>query len=106
MSYPIDRDIAVTDPETGETVDVFDWGTPVSYSTDPIEYWDEGIGHAVTGVGYVFSWAPDGSGPLPTNYYVVVHDNWASTPTNVAIPWLNWKCLFAVDPGSYEHLMS
>jgi hypothetical protein len=103
---PIDKDIAVTDPETGETIDVFAWGDQVPSSTDPVEYWDEDIGHAATGVGYVLNWDPDGSGPLPTSDYVIVHDNWASTPTNVAIPWLNWKCLFAVDPGSYEHLMS
>jgi hypothetical protein len=103
---PIDKDIAVSDPDTGQTVDVFDWGSPVNYSTDPVEDWDENIGHAVTGVGYILNWDPDGSGPLPTNDYVIVHDNWASTPTNVAIPWLNWKCLFAADPGSYEHLMS
>jgi hypothetical protein len=103
---PVDKDIAVTDPETGETIDVFAWGAPVNYSTDPVEYWDEGIGHAVTGVGYILNWDPDGSGPLPSDDYVIVHDNWASTPTNVAIPWLNWKCLFPVDPGSYEHLMS
>jgi hypothetical protein len=103
---PVDKDIAVTDPGTGETIDVFAWGSPVNYSTDPVEYWDEGIGHAVTAVGYILNWDPDGAGPLGSADYVIVHDNWASTPTNVAIPWLNWKCLFPVDPGSYEHLPS
>jgi hypothetical protein len=103
---PVDEDAAIIDPETGETIDLFAWGTPTNYSVDPVEYWDEGIGHAVTGVGYVLNWDPDGAGPLGAADYVIVHDNWSTTPENVAIPWLNWKCLFPVDPGSYEHLAS
>jgi Divergent InlB B-repeat domain len=99
---PVSTGINVTDPQTGETISVFTWGTPVSYSTDPVEYWEPDIGHAVTGVGYILNWNPGGS--APEGDYVIVHDNWASTPENVAIPWQNWKCLFAVDPGSYEHL--
>jgi hypothetical protein len=99
---PVDEDIAVIDPETGETIDVFSWGEQVPSSYDPEEYWDEGIGHAVTGVGYILDWDPDGSGPLGEEDYVIVHDNWPPTPINVAIPWANWNCLYAVDPGLDE----
>jgi len=44
-------------------------------------------GHTVLAVGYRMDCDPDGSGPLPLTDWVVVHDNWASTPTNVAVPW-------------------
>ena len=91
--------VNVTDPQTGETISAFGWGTPVNYSTDPPEAWEPTIGHAVTGVGYILNWDPDGAGPLPVTDYVIVHDNWAKTPENVAISWANWVCLFAVNPG-------
>jgi len=99
---PDDEDIAVVDPETGETIAVFSWGeqVPCSYYPDPEECWDDDIGHAVTGVGYILDWDPDGlGGPLGEEDYVIVHDNWAPT-NNIAIPWENWKCLYAVDPGA------
>lgn len=98
---PVDKDIAVTDPETGEAIDVFVWGDfmPGSLPPNPEEYWTYGdIGHAVTGVGYILAWDPDGAGPIPSADWVIVHDNWATTPENVAIPWANWMCLFAVSP--------
>ena len=90
----------VTDPETGETISVHDWDVPKYYSTDPIEFWDpyNDLGHAVTGVGYILQWDPDGAGPIPSADWVIVHDNWASTPENVAIPWAWWMCLFPVSP--------
>lgn len=100
---PVDKDIAVIDPKTGETIDVFVWGDsmPGSLPPNPEEYWTYGdIGHAVTGVGYILNWDPDGSGPIPSADWVIVHDNWATTPENVAIPWANWMCLQAVDPGA------
>jgi hypothetical protein len=94
------------DPETGETIDVFKWGLVQSDSgdPDPVENWnfaegEECIGHAVTGVGYILNWDPDGAGELPSNDYVIVHDNWATTPENVAIPWGNCNSLHAADPG-------
>jgi len=99
---PVDEDIAIVDPETGETIDVFSWGEWMPGSYDPEEYWDDDIGHAVTGVGYILDWDPDGSGPLGEEDYVIVHDNWGPTPKNIAIPWVNWKCLYAVDPGADE----
>jgi len=91
--------INYTDPESGETIDVFAWGDWVPCSYDPEECWDDDIGHAVTGVGYILNWDPDGAGPLPVDDYVIVHDNWPTTPRNVAIPWANWKSSHAADPG-------
>lgn len=99
---PEDKDIAVIDPATGETIDVFVWGgsIPGSLPPNPEEYWTYGdIGHAVTGVGYILAWDPDGAGPIPPADWVIVHDNWATTPENVAIPWANWMCLWHVNPG-------
>ncbi|MCK5557441.1 MAG: hypothetical protein KAJ01_03645, partial [Candidatus Hydrogenedentes bacterium] len=45
------------------------------------------IGHTVTAVGYLTNCDPDGTGPLPQMDWVIVHDGWATTPTNVAVPW-------------------
>jgi hypothetical protein len=99
---PVDEGIAFPDPETGETIDVFSWGEDLGFSQDPNpeEYWTDDIGHAVTGVGYILNWDPDGDGTefSPADY-VIVHDNWASTPENVAIPWANWKSNHSADPG-------
>jgi hypothetical protein len=91
--------VNLTDPQTGETISAANWGTPTSYHTDPDEAWSGDVGHAVTGVGYKLNWDPDGAGPLVPGDYVIVYDNWASTPKNIAIPWNHWKCLFAVNPG-------
>ena len=90
-----------TDPQTGETISAHAWGTNYgqSYPPDPEEYWYDDIGHAVTGVGYKLNWDPDGSGSLPLGDYVIVYDNWGTTPKNIAIQWANWMCLFAVDPS-------
>lgn len=98
---PTDKAMNYTDPETGETISVFTWGGYVSSSLPPAppEYWTYGdVGHAVTGVGYVKSWDPDGAGPIPSDDWVIVHDNWDTTPENVVIPWANWMCLYAVTP--------
>jgi hypothetical protein len=110
---PVPTGISLYDPETEETIDVFAWGDPVSDSTanatNPYEEWnwnyvtdnitgrEQCIGHAVTGVGYMFAWAPDGSGPY---LVVIVHDNWPNTPKNIAIPWNHWNSCHAVHPGS------
>ena len=74
------------------------WGEPIS-STEtlrkkdpkvPVEEWgkgaQDGIGHAVAAVGFLVG-DPDGVGSLPDTNWVVVHDNWASTPRDIAIPW-------------------
>jgi uncharacterized repeat protein (TIGR02543 family) len=83
----------VTDPQSGKVISVYQWGSPSSNSTEPPEHWNgsygEGcIGHAVTAVGYVLNWDPDGSGgPLPSGNWTIVHDTWATTPENVAVLW-------------------
>ncbi len=91
--------VNLTDPQSGETISAANWGTNYGYHTDPDETWSGDVGHAVTGVGYKLNWDPDGAGPLVPGDYVIVYDNWASTPKNIAIPWAFWKCLFAVNPG-------
>jgi hypothetical protein len=101
------------DPVTGETIDVFRWGDALNHSWEehdydnPWEEWDcpeseygreDCIGHAVTGVGYILNWDPDGDDK--SDDYVIVHDNWGdTTPRNVAIPWDNWNSSHAVDPA-------
>lgn len=78
------------------TVSVYLWGEPLP-STEllrkedgkiPEEEWDEkrGIGHAVTGVGFLKG-DPDGDGPLPEGLWAIVHDNWSTTAEDVVIPW-------------------
>jgi len=101
---PICKGINFTDPESEEVIYVFEWGdqVPGSYPPNPEEYWSDDVGHAVTGVGYILGWDPDGSGELPEDDYIIVHDNWATTPGNVAIPWTNWKSNHAADPGPDE----
>jgi len=112
---PAPTGIQKTDPATGETIDVFRWGGALNHSWEehdydnPWEEWDcpeseygreDCIGHAVTGVGYILNWDPDGDdGPLPAANYTIVHDNWDTTPENVAIPWDNWNSSHDVDPG-------
>ncbi|MEM1692251.1 MAG: hypothetical protein QXK45_06245 [Thermofilaceae archaeon] len=82
----------------GLAVTFYLWGEPIP-STEalrkkdpkiPEEAWDEkaGIGHAVTGVGWLKG-DPDGTGPLPETFWLILHDNWSTTAENVAIPWEN-----------------
>jgi hypothetical protein len=59
----------------------------------PDETWNlevgpENIGHAVTAVGYVAG----------TVNYVIVHDNWPTTPQIIALPWANWVVSMAMNP--------
>lgn len=98
---PEDTGLRFTDADTGQKITVFAWGEPTTGSEDPEEEWNwqegyEGIGHAVTVVGYVPDWDPGESGTHMD--YVIVHDNWASTPSYMAIPWLHWKSLTVVSP--------
>ena len=44
----------------------------------------EGLGHSVTVVGYILAGA--GDDPLGNTDWVIVHDNWSTTPRNVAVP--------------------
>lgn len=72
----------------------FTWptGTPVTNAEDETwNYVDTGsaLGHAVTCVGFIPAGDVDDRGPLlglgPTDW-VIVHDNWLSTPRNVIVP--------------------
>jgi hypothetical protein len=69
-----------------DTIQIYKWGPPIQFSAEiedaPFEYWnleytEMSIGHAVTGVGYI----------MDTLIFAIVHDNWANTPKNIAIPW-------------------
>jgi hypothetical protein len=98
----------VTDPQSGKVISVYQFGSQTNNSTTPPEQWNglygEGcIGHAVTGVGYILNWDPDGSGgPLPSANWTIVHDTWATTPENIAVPWIfpggPWNSSHAVLP--------
>jgi len=97
--------INVTDPQSGKTISAFQWGPPIDHSSYPPEEWnmDSGedcIGHAVTCVGYILNWDPDGSGgPLPSGNWTIVHDTWATTPENIAVLWPGpWNSSHAVLP--------
>ncbi|MBN2364918.1 MAG: hypothetical protein EH225_02105 [Calditrichaeota bacterium] len=69
-----------------DTIFIYRWG-PVEPTSafNPEAPWEEwnletgenSIGHSVTGVGYI----------IDTLQFAIVHDNWANTPENVAIPW-------------------
>jgi hypothetical protein len=103
---PLPTGVAVIDSASNETIDFMDWGPVVSGSsnTNHVENWnlypgEEGIGHAVTGVGYFRNIDPDGPGPLPNGNYIIVHDNWSDTPLNVAVLWQNWNAAIGVDPA-------
>jgi hypothetical protein len=89
-------------PPAGSPVTEADYGFdfipfgPLTTNGAPFgEVWDEGgdaerwIGHAVTVVGYVDG--ADPASPFFGTNCVIVHDNWASTPRNVAVPMdANW----------------
>jgi hypothetical protein len=87
----------VTDPQSGKVISVYQFGAQSNNSTppNPAENWTGSygeyyIGHAVTGVGYILNWDPDGSGgPIPSANWTIVHDTWATTPENIAVPWIS-----------------
>ena len=95
----------VTDPQSGKVISVYTWGSPSNHSNppDPAENWTEYttgescIGHAVTCVGYILNWNPLGGGALN---WTIVHDTWATTPVNIAVPWTGapWNSSHAVLP--------
>jgi PKD repeat protein len=101
--------ITLTNVPTAEKISIYTWGELIWSSTEanplnPEEQWnlqsDEyAVGHAVTGVGYITNWDPDDTGPLPASDYVIVHDNWSTTPRNIAIPWQNWIALVTIQAG-------
>lgn len=82
----------------GEPIHVYRWGALTNNSgfdpEAPPEEWNleqkkEGIGHAVTGVGYL----------IDTLDFAIVHDNWANTPKLIAIPWQNITAMLFANPG-------
>jgi hypothetical protein len=104
---PVRTGAFVIEPTTGDTVHVYKWGQPIPNSTEnnegaPNEEWNfedgsQGIGHAVTGVGYIGNWNPGCAG-LPSGNYVIVHDNWPTTPEKVAVSWAHWNMTITLDP--------
>jgi hypothetical protein len=100
--------LAMANVMGGDSIHFFLWGPPVSNTGFPHPhedwYFDEkanSVGHAVTGVGYLMGWDPDEGGPIPMMDWIVCHDNWVTTPVNVAIPWVDslWIATFTADPG-------
>lgn len=82
------------------------WGRAISSSSAaiydaPSEEWswsgspDSWLGHAVTGIGYIEDYDPDGLGAKD---WAIVHDNWSATPKVIGIPWANWMALTTSAP--------
>ncbi len=96
------------DPARGDTIEVYKWGQYAANSGGfaagtPFEEWNfeegqRGIGHAVTGVGYIENWTPACIN-LNADKFAIVHDNWPTTAKNIAIPWASWNVTIAVDPA-------
>jgi hypothetical protein len=74
------------------------------------EYWNgydngEGLGHATLAVGYIVAGSPDDY--TGNTNWVIVHDNWGSTPRNVIVPfdplqgvggWAHWDANTTMAP--------
>ena len=104
---PIFSGFTQIDMISGELIEFYNWG-PIqggSLPPNPEETWNlnygqECVGHAVTGVGYYANYDPDGyMGPLPQTDWIICHDNWPTTGVNIAIPWQFWAATVAADPG-------
>jgi hypothetical protein len=107
--------IQLVDTLSNDIIDLYLQGPPILNSGDnnpenPEEFWPcafdpdscpdpELIGHAVTGVGYAAGFDPDSSGPLPLTDWIVCHDNWHTTATNVMIEWAAWHATISFDPN-------
>ena len=89
-------------------IDFYDWGPPIVFSQEsyesppdveeewPPDFSEFTSGHTVTGVGYLNNYDPDdGAGPRD---WAIVHDNWWTTPVNMAIPWNNWLANTYIQP--------
>ncbi len=76
---------------TLDTFYVYDWGpyTNSSSPPNPPEQWEDSIGHAVTGVGYIPNW--NGKN------WAIVHDNWPPCQ-DMVISWTNLMALITVYP--------
>jgi len=88
----------MVDSARGDTAWLYQWGNPVTNAQQvdpaaPEETWNlkedtSGIGHAVTGVGYINH----------GGFHAIVHDNWQSTHKTVCVPWNYWTTSLAMDP--------
>ena len=75
----------------------YTWGptpgpNPTNAEDEAWNYSDDGsaLGHAVVAVGYIQAGDADDKGPalgLGQTDWVIVHDNWSTTPRNVIIPY-------------------
>jgi len=104
---PVFSGFIMADP-SGETIEFYTWGPQVSGSGPPnppeqwnLNYGQECVGHAVTGVGYLIG-DPDGPGPLPNAQWFICHDNWPTTGINVALQWGNWAATIFGYPNPQE----
>jgi hypothetical protein len=73
----------------------FQGSGPDPWGNDEVWNYDDGgngLGHAVTAVGYLM--ANDPQNPQQGTAWVIVHDNCAGTPRNVAVP-MNWNAWVA-----------
>jgi hypothetical protein len=110
-----------TNTEAASGASYYNWGDrPSGVDTNENEYWNyydeyynasNNLGHTVTCVGYIPATDPLDQGPAlqlgPTDW-VIVHDNWASTPRNVIIPYgspglfnANWVANTTVEPSQH-----
>lgn len=87
--------VGLTNTESGYGGFYYTWATTPGTTNAEDENWNLvdtgiGLGHAVTVVGYILPGDPDDKGPQllgqPT-CWVIVHDNWFSTPRNVIVPY-------------------
>ncbi len=89
-----DLPVVNTNTESGYGGSYYLWGSGTGSTNAEDEEWNLGtngvaLGHAVTAVGYIP--AGDLLDPWqalqrPPTDWVIVHDNWASTPRNVIVP--------------------
>ena len=87
--------VGLTNTESYYGGKYYTWATTAGSTNAEDEAWNNddtgsGLGHAVTVVGYIQAGDPiDDKGPAlglgPTDW-VIVHDNWFSTPRNVIVP--------------------
>lgn len=100
----------LTTAKTLGDLSFYDWGPQIFHSFEAVEApsnieeeWsyeqtdpEYSVGHSVTGVGYLAQYDPgDGGG---ARNWAIVHDNWSTTPEDVAIPWNNWLATTSVEP--------
>jgi hypothetical protein len=103
-----------TNMEAGYGGSYYTWDSPPSPGSPNAEdeQWNlsntsTNLGHAVTAVGYIPAGDlldPSQALQMPPTDWVVVHDNWASTPRNVIVPFdflNNWvaNTIAYPDPG-------